>query len=287
MVLGSFTKALADRSLSNSIFWGRSYCLWCKHKLHWYDLFPILSFLFLRGKCHYCHKAIGIEYLLVEVVMGVLIGFLFWQSLQSLQLSVFSFQSLIALFDLFFKIFFICVLVVLFLTDLKKMFIPDRIILPAIKISIIFIIFITIIKVVFLYYTLNQTRLGQLLLPPHSDYFQRHAMITAEPLVWAVVSGLLIAGFFYGLILITKGKGMGGGDVKLGAFMGLGLGFPASLLAVITAFLIGAIYSIILILLGKKRFGQNIAFGPFLVIGSLVALFWGKEILDWYLHLGT
>ncbi|OGE27551.1 hypothetical protein A3B42_02510 [Candidatus Daviesbacteria bacterium RIFCSPLOWO2_01_FULL_38_10] len=159
--------------------------------------------------------------------------------------------------------------------------------MPAIKISIIFIIFITIIKVVFLYYTLNQTRLGQLLLPPHSDYFQRHAMITAEPLVWAVVSGLLIAGFFYGLILITKGKGMGGGDVKLGAFMGLGLGFPASLLAVITAFLIGAIYSIILILLGKKRFGQNIAFGPFLVIGSLVALFWGKEILDWYLHLGT
>lgn len=189
--------------------------------------------------------------------------------------------------ELIFKIFFVSTLSVLFLTDLKKMLIPNRIVMPAIVIAVAYLILVTLLKVGYLYYYLLQTRIGQLLLPPHSDYLERHAMIIAEPLVWAVVSGLLIAGFFYGLILITKGKGMGGGDVSLGAFIGLGLGFPASLLAVMSAFLFGAIYSIILILLGKKHFGQNIAFGPFLVIGSLTALFWGSKILDWYLHLGT
>ncbi len=292
-VLGSFTKALADRSLSNRTFWGRSYCPHCKKVLRWYDLFPILSFLFLRGKCRYCHKAIGIEYLMVEVAMGLLIAFLFYQSFANFQFSIFNlnsnfkFQILNFLLELIFKIFFVSTLSVLFLTDLKKMLIPDRIIWPAIKISIVFLISITIIKVIFLYYTLSQTRLGQLLLPPHSDYFQRHALITAEPFLGGIAMALAIGGFFMALIMITKGKGMGGGDVKLGAFMGLGLGFPASLLAVILAFLIGAIYSIILILLGKKHFGQNIAFGPFLVIGSLIVLFWGSKILDWYLRLGT
>lgn len=86
------------------------------------------------------------------------------------------------------------------------------------------------------------------------------------------------------LIAVTKGKGMGGGDVKLGVLMGLGLGFPQSILAVILAFLSGAIVSLILISGGKKHFGQTIPFGPFLVLGSLITLFWGNRILDWYLH---
>ncbi len=98
---------------------------------------------------------------------------------------------------------------------------------------------------------------------------------------------VIIGGFFWGLIIITRGKGMGGGDVKLGAFMGLMLGFPQSLIALILSFLTGAIFSMILIIFGKKHFGQTIPFGPFLVIGSLVALFWGNQIIDWYLHLGT
>ena len=98
--------------------------------------------------------------------------------------------------------------------------------------------------------------------------------------------GLLIGGFFWALIIITKGKGMGGGDVKLGAFMGLMLGFPQSLLAIVLSFISGAIFSIFLIIFGKKHFGQAIPFGPFLVFGSLVSLFWGNLIIDWYLHLG-
>ncbi|TSC87423.1 MAG: Uncharacterized protein G01um10147_600 [Microgenomates group bacterium Gr01-1014_7] len=283
--LGSFAKAIADRSLTNRSFWGRSCCEGCKKNLPWYDLLPVFSFFLLHGKCRYCRKGIGIEYLLVEVVMGVLIGYLFNQQVSNFQFSIFNFKFLIFIIDLLFKTFFITVLVALFLTDIKKMLIPDRVVLPAIVISIVFIIFITVMKITFLYFSLNQTRIGQLLLPPHSDYFQRHALMIAEPLFLGILMGVLIGGFFMALIIITRGKGMGGGDVKLGALMGLVLGFPNSILALMVAFLSGAIISLILIFGGKKHLKSAIPFGPFLVFGSLVALFFGKEIFNRYLGL--
>lgn len=302
-VLGSFVLALANRSLTKRSFWGRSYCEKCKKSLLWYDLFPILSYIILRGRCRWCKKKISLEYLVVEVVMGILIGFLFWQSTKNLQFSTFpiwerqasliyNFQSIfnfkfsIFILDLLFKIFFITILASLFITDLKKMLIPDRISIPAIWVSLIYLVSITIFKIGYLYYYLSQDRIGKYLLPPHSDYFQRHALTTVQPLLGSIIMGLAIAGFFTLLIIITRGKGMGGGDVKLGGLIGLGLGFPLALVALMISFISGAITSLILVIFGRKNFGQSVPFGPFLVLGSLVALFWGNQIIDWYLKLG-
>src|SRR3989304_10315620 len=178
-ILGSFVKALSDRSLYNRSFWGRSYCPHCKKVLQWYDLFPIISYLILQGRCRFCKQKISVEYLLVEGAMGFLVAFLFWQG---------------ASFGLVFKIFFVTVLATLFLTDLKKMLIPDRIVLPAIVLSAIYLIVVTLFKIGYLYYYLSQTPIGRLLLPPHSDYFWRHALITAEPLIGSMLMGLLIGG---------------------------------------------------------------------------------------------
>lgn len=293
LVLGSLVKALSDRSLSKKSFGGRSYCPNCKHKLAWCDLFPIFSYIFLQGKCRYCHEKIGIEYLLVEVSMGILVGFLFWQSFQNLQpfdslrsLRIFDFQFSISVFNLLFKTFFITILAILFLTDLKKMFIPDRIVIPSIFTGAISLLIITIYKIGYLYYYLSLSPIGQKLLPPYSDYFQRHALAAAEPFLYGVLMAILIGGFFLSLIIITRGKGMGGGDVKLGAFMGIMLGFPNALFALVLSFVTGAIFSVGLIIAGKKHFGQTIPFGPFLVLGSLIMLFWGNQIIEWYLHLG-
>ena len=290
MVLGSFVKALADRSLGNKSFWGRSYCPKCQHKLAWYDLFPILSYILLHGKCRYCHRKIGFEYLLVEATMGILIGFLFWQTPFVIARSEATwqsvFQSSIILLDLVSKTFFVVILAILFLTDLKKMFIPDRIVLPAIWIGASSLLVITLYKIGYLYYYLAQTAVGQKLLPPYTDYFQRHALAAAQPFFGGVITALIIGGFFMGLIIITRGKGMGGGDVKLGVFMGMMLGFPAAFFALVLSFLIGSIFGIVLIITGKKHFGQTIPFGPFLVLGSLIMLFWGPPIIDWYLHFG-
>jgi len=81
------------------------------------------------------------------------------------------------------------------------------------------------------------------------------------------------------LFLLTKGKGMGFGDVKLSFTMGLLLGVPLGLLAIYIGFFIGAFIGLILMVVGKKRLKSKIAFGPFLVAGTVIALFWGKIIL--------
>lgn len=292
LILGSFVKALADRSLSNKTFWGRSKCFSCHKVLGVLDLIPILSYLILKGRCRFCHKSIGVEYLWVEVLMGCLIGFLFWTSLTNFEFIInnfkgfFDYQFLIFLFDLLFKTFFISVLMILTLTDLKEMFIPDRIILPSLLVGLISFGIFTIYKIAYFYLHLSSSSVGRYLLPPHSTYFQQHALDIAYPFLMGLVCAIAIGGFFYFLIVITKGKGMGGGDVKLGAFMGLMLSFPNSLVALILAFFTGAVFSVVLLALRRKKIGQVIPFGPFLVLGSIIALFWGQEIFNWYLKLG-
>src|SRR3989344_919183 len=303
-ILGSFAKALADRSLSNRSFFGRSSCVNCKHKLNWYDLVPLISYILLRGKCRYCSQKIPLEYLLVELGMGILVALLFyktfssssflisnspaigvWQFLLNRFSSSFGMTDIALVFNLVLSTFFITILAAVTITDFKKTLIPDRIMIPSIKIALSALTLFTIYKISYLYSYLNQTQIGKLLLPPHSDYFTRHAIYSAETLIYGVLTGLLIAGFFMGLIIITKGKGMGGGDVKLGAFIGLMLGFPQSLLALVLSFILGALLSLVLIVTKKKHFGQSIPFGPFLVLGSLISLFWGNQIIDWYLRL--
>jgi prepilin signal peptidase PulO-like enzyme (type II secretory pathway) len=284
-VLGSFVKALADRSLKRSSFWGRSYCERCKTTLRWYDLFPILSYLSTGGKCRYCHKKIGPEYLIVEVTSGLLIATLFYLSFPGFSMDAGAFEQILFFSDLLFKTFFIAILVSITITDLRKTLIPDRIMFPSIFAALFFLVSLTVYKIWYLFIYLSQNPLGQYLLPPHNDYFRRHALITVEPLIGSLISAFIISGFFLGLIIITRGRGMGGGDVKLGFFMGLGLGFPGAILATVLGFVTGAITAVLLIILGKKSFGQNIPFGPFLVLGSLITLFWGNQIINWYLHL--
>jgi len=98
------------------------------------------------------------------------------------------------------------------------------------------------------------------------------------------VGAAFLAAVVFGLIvLVTRGKGMGSGDITLAFLMGLVLGFFQMVLAVFLAFFFGALVSVFLIILGKKHFGQTIPFAPFLVLGFLLGLFWGRQILAWYL----
>jgi leader peptidase (prepilin peptidase)/N-methyltransferase len=96
-------------------------------------------------------------------------------------------------------------------------------------------------------------------------------------LAWPALAG---AGFFWGLVWLTKGKGMGWGDVKLAGLMGLVLGWPGIALAFYLAFLTGAIIGVILILVKKKRFGEPVAFGPFLVGATWLVILIGDQLID-------
>lgn len=100
-----------------------------------------------------------------------------------------------------------------------------------------------------------------------------------------VVTAFGLAIVFALLVIVTRGRGMGEGDVVLAFLIGIVLGFKATLVAIFIAFLSGAFIAILLIILGKKKFGQTIPFAPFLILGFLTSLFWAKPILEWYLMI--
>lgn len=106
-------------------------------------------------------------------------------------------------------------------------------------------------------------------------------------LIWAshaspvqnILSALVAAGFLLILNLITKGKGMGMGDVKLAMFMGLFLGYPKIIVVFYVAFIVGAIYGLILMIFKKAKKKSQVPFGPFLILGTMVTWWWGEQII--------
>lgn len=92
-------------------------------------------------------------------------------------------------------------------------------------------------------------------------------------------TAVLASAFFYFLHWLTRGKGMGLGDVKFVFLIGLILGYPLAVVSLYLAFLTGAIAAVILILTGRAIRKQRIAFGPFLAMTCLAVLFWGEKIL--------
>ncbi|KKQ27440.1 MAG: Type 4 prepilin-like protein leader peptide-processing enzyme [Candidatus Magasanikbacteria bacterium GW2011_GWC2_37_14] len=107
--------------------------------------------------------------------------------------------------------------------------------------------------------------------------------------VFSIVNMLIAVaiggGFFLLQYLISRGRWIGGGDIILGVLMGVILGWPNILLALFIAYILGGIVGVILLLLKKKQANSEIPFGTFLVIGTLVAMWWGNRIVEWYLGL--
>ncbi|MBI2029453.1 prepilin peptidase [Candidatus Gottesmanbacteria bacterium] len=91
--------------------------------------------------------------------------------------------------------------------------------------------------------------------------------------------------FLWIIYTLTRGKGMGFGDVKFSLVMGLLLGYPQIIIAFYIAFLTGAGVGIILLLLHKAKFGQHIPFGPFLVLATIVTFIWEKQLLIIFLKI--
>ncbi len=103
-------------------------------------------------------------------------------------------------------------------------------------------------------------------------------------LMYGALSALVVFFFFFSLFYFTKGKGMGFGDVKFVIFMGLFLGFPNIVVGLFISFFLGAIIGVGLIILKRKEMKSQVPFGPFLIIGTLMAYFYGEKIIDFYLN---
>ena len=228
LVIGSFLNSVIFRlKKGESIFFSRSYCIYCNNLLKWYDLVPVISFLILKGKCRYCKKNISLQYPIVELSTGILFFLIF--RLTGGDLLAF----------LYFSVIF-SLLIVVFVFDLKYYLIPDEIVYSGVFISFLSAIF---------------KNLSQFLL-----------------------SGFFTFLFFFIIYFISKEKWIGFGDVKLGLFLGLFLGWPKILIALFFAFFIGALIGAILIFFRKKTLKSEIPFGPFLVSGTFIAIFLENEI---------
>src|SRR5581483_5011845 len=211
VVVGSFLGVLTYRIPRRMNFvWGRSRCPNCKREIKWYDNIPILSFLFLRGKCRYCKKNISSRYPLLEIVTGV---------------------CFILIGPNIFNLFLACIFISIFVIDVERMLIPDELVLAGILVAI-----------------LN---------------------LKSEIFV-GTLAGLLAADFLLFLNLITKGKGMGLGDVKLAILIGMIVGLNKTPIWLFYSFVTGAIVGLTLIAFGKANMKQKIAFGPFLIIGMVI-----------------
>ena len=240
LIVGSFLNCVIYRLEENKSFLkGRSYCPHCKHILNWQDLIPLLSFLFLKGRCRYCQKPISLQYPLVELVTGLLFVSFF----------IFHFS--------FFIFLIACFMIIIFVYDLRHYIIPDKIIYPAILVSGI-------------WYLVSSIFLG---------------LYTKYEILNTIYSAFGAAAFFLLIVLISRGKWMGVGDIKLAFLMGLVLSPPKILVALFLAFFIGAIIGVGLIISGKKTLKSEVPFGPFLVTGTFIALFFGEKIIQCYLNL--
>jgi len=133
LCIGSFLNCFIYRLEENKTMAGRSFCPQCKHTLSWLDLFPVFSFIFLGGKCRYCHKKISIQYLLAELATGgIFLAVFFAVGKNTVFMSVFSFINILFLF------YIASVLIIIFIYDLKHYIIPDKVLFPAIIICLIY-----------------------------------------------------------------------------------------------------------------------------------------------------
>lgn len=251
-VVGSFLAVVILRSMrEESWVRGGSHCDECGAPIKWYDNIPLLSYLMLRGRCRKCKKAIHPVHFLVELLTGALfvwwtLGFLFFFQLTQ--------QPFMVLQPLFWLIVAV-ILLIIFMIDLLYMIIPDW----AVGL-------------------LTVTVVGYRLLLVASGIMQ------LDDLVRAVLVTLAVTIFFLFLWMVTGGKGLGFGDVKLVVPLGLLLGWPDMLVAIFLSFVIGAIVGLVLIAFKKKGLRQQVPFGPFLIIGTLISLVWGTQIFNWYLQ---
>ena len=247
LIIGSFLNCLIWRLHKEESMLGRSYCPKCRAQIAWYDNIPILSYLALGGKCRHCHKKISLQYPIVELSTGILFALAVFINCKLDIINCLQITNYKLQITLLRDWYIIAVMIVIFIYDLRWYLILDKITLPS-------------IVIVFL---LN----------------------LASGMNWQnmLFSGIIGGSFFLLQFVVSRGKWIGGGDIRLGALMGVALGWPNILMALFIAYIMGSIVGVGMILAKKKQWGSQIPFGVFLSVATLIALFWGQDLINWYL----
>jgi prepilin signal peptidase PulO-like enzyme (type II secretory pathway) len=224
-----------------------SHCLHCGYELKWYDLIPIVSWLSLGGKCRQCRKPIGWFELLMEIGVAAFFAVSYW-------LWPFALDTTLEITRFVIWLVAGVVMAMLIAYDAKWFLLPDKltVILAALGVMTVAI-------------TAQQS--GNLLMTLGSA---------------AIAVGIL-SGLYLGLFLLSRGKWVGFGDIKLNVGLALLLvDWQLALVALFLANLIGCL--VVIPLMAAKKLGRQsrVPFGPFLILGMIVAQFAGPSLLLFY-----
>jgi len=245
LIIGSFLNVVIFRFNTGKSFGGRSGCMTCQNELSWYELIPLISFLFLKGRCKNCKTKISIQYPVVEFITGLVFLSIFLKFQDIFFINTLAFSISYAYYVTMFSI-----LLVIAVYDFKHKIIPDTL-------SLVF----GVLAFIGLFF--------------FNDYiFYLHI-----PTVLEFLSGILLALPFALVWFLSKGTWMGLGDAKLALGLGWLLGFARILSGAVLAFWTGAVLGVILILFSKKYgIKSEIPFAPFLVLGVLIAFLFELQL---------
>jgi leader peptidase (prepilin peptidase)/N-methyltransferase len=245
LIIGSFLNVVILRmNTGRSIVTGRSACPRCDNTLSWYELIPVFSYLGLRGKCAKCKAHISFQYPIVELITAIVFTILYTTIILPHGF------TLISVLMFIFAMKVASVLIIIFVYDIKHLIVPDMMVY-------LFIIY-SLVAIVWNAFMLPGFHVGM-----------------------ALADGVLVALPFFLIWAVSKGRGMGFGDVKLTLGIGWLLGLAGGFSAVIFAFWIGAVVG--LLLLGANRryhLQSQIPFAPFLIIATFIVGVYGITIFS-------
>lgn len=260
--MGSLVNNIAYRLVRNQNFISdSSRCDYCQKKLSWYELIPIISYVIQLGQCRNCKNKISIRYPLTEITIGLLTYKIAEKSLILLSFNI---------YNLLFFLYFLTIILLFFilvLYDLETFYIEEK---------IVYLSLLSWLMFIFIFYYLKV--FPQINFFNFFDYFFYLPQLNVKDyalnrLYFAFVISLSILILF----VITLGKGIGLGDVKLFFILGLYFNFGDLLFTSLITILIGGLFSLI-ILIKKRKFKQAIPFGPFIFLGLFVTILIGDDL---------
>jgi len=277
LAVGSFSNVFLlrynpekDRFFSFSRTRGRSHCPHCKAKLRWFELVPLLSFIIQQGRCRSCKKLISWQYPLVELSGGLIFAgvpmvlhrfFFFWNP---------SWAGLFVLFSILWIAVLMC-LVLAFVVDVKYYIIPNSLNAVIFGLGALWVLIGDKVGTFTTLYGGSFLRQYKAILPSFSGVWENHLL--------GMAVGAL---FFFLIVLFSRGRAMGMGDVKLIGALGLLFGWPDIVFIIALSFIIGALYSLVLVAGRKKVMADRVPFGPFIVIATFCIFFAGAGLLGAY-----
>ena len=250
---GSFLNVCIDRlPVGKSILHPPSHCDSCQHRLSPVDLVPVFSYLWLRRRCRYCEAPIPPRPFWVELGTGLLFALSSWYLGLSVQFVIIAFYGSLFL--------------VIGIIDLEHQLILNKVTYPAIAVALVIAVFQPPPGLI----DLNLTWPWQGII---------------NGVMGAAMGLVLILIVYYIYLWLRKLEGFGGGDFKLVILMGLVTGSGMIIVAITLGAILGGVVGIILLSFKLKKRQEPLPFGSFLAIGTIITLFRGSDILNWYLGL--